>query len=94
LIILASALLHRADRVNWLALLRAPWCGLQLADLHVLCADDHASTIWQLMQDEARLAALERRGPAAPAACARHTWLKRLPSVGASICGAGSKVSG
>ncbi len=55
LIILASALLHRADRVNWLALLRAPWCGLKLADLHALCADDHASTIWQLMQDEARL---------------------------------------
>ena len=62
LIILASALLHRADRVNWLALLRAPWCGLQLADLHALCADDHASTIWQLMQDEGRLARLSVDG--------------------------------
>lgn len=62
LIILASALLHRADRVNWLAMLRAPWCGLQLADLHALCADDHASTIWQLMQDEARLERLSTDG--------------------------------
>ena len=62
LIILASALLHRADRVNWLALLRAPWCGLTLADLHALCADDHASTIWQLMQDEARLGRLSDDG--------------------------------
>ena len=62
LIILASALLHRADRVNWLALLRAPWCGLQLADLHKLCADDHDSTIWQLMQDEARLGCLSPDG--------------------------------
>jgi ATP-dependent exoDNAse (exonuclease V) beta subunit len=62
LIILASALLHRADRVNWLALLRAPWCGLQLADLHALCADDHASTIWQLMQDEQRLGRLSDDG--------------------------------
>ena len=62
LIILACALMHRADRVNWLALLRAPWCGLKLADLHALCADDHASTIWQLMQDEARLANLSDDG--------------------------------
>ncbi|MDD2743584.1 MAG: UvrD-helicase domain-containing protein [Rhodocyclaceae bacterium] len=62
LIILASALLHRADRVNWLALLRAPWCGLKLADLHVLCADDHASTIWQLMQQAPRLARMSEDG--------------------------------
>ena len=62
LIILASALLHRADRVNWLALLRAPWCGLKLADLHALCADDHVSTIWQLMQDETRLGHLSEDG--------------------------------
>ena len=62
LLILASALLQRADRVNWLALLRAPWCGLTLADLHALCADDHASTIWQLMQDAARVERLSEDG--------------------------------
>ena len=49
---LTRALLHRADRVHWLNVLRAPWCGLTLADLHTLCADDHQATIWQLMHEK------------------------------------------
>jgi ATP-dependent exoDNAse (exonuclease V) beta subunit len=59
---LTCALFHRADRVHWLAILRAPWCGLTLADLHKLAADDHYSTIWQLMQNEARLSRLSEDG--------------------------------
>lgn len=59
---LTCALFHRADRVHWLAVLRAPWCGLTLADLHVLAADDHVSNIWQLMQDEARVGRLSPDG--------------------------------
>jgi len=58
LLTLFRALHHRADRVHWLALLRAPWCGLTLADLHALAADDRKQTIWQLMQDDARLTRL------------------------------------
>lgn len=61
-LLLTRALLHRADRVNWLALLRAPWCGLRLADLYALAADNHTATIWQLMQDEARLSRLSEDG--------------------------------
>lgn len=59
---LTNALFHRADRVHWLAILRAPWCGLVLEDLHKLAADDHHSNIWQLMQDEARVSRLSEDG--------------------------------
>lgn len=62
LLTLFHALHHRADRVHWLAMLRAPWCGLKLADLHALAADDKRSTIWQLMQDAARVARLSADG--------------------------------
>ena len=62
LLTLFRALHHRADRVHWLALLRAPWCGLTLADLHALAADDRQSTVWQLMQDEARIGKLSGDG--------------------------------
>lgn len=59
---LTRAMLHRADRVHWLNILRAPWCGLTLADLHALAHDKHFASIWQLMQDEARLQKLSADG--------------------------------
>jgi ATP-dependent helicase/nuclease subunit A len=59
---LTRAMLHRADRVHWLAILRAPWCGLSLADLHALAANDKVSTVWRLMQDEARVGRLSEDG--------------------------------
>ncbi len=37
---LARALLNPCDRVSWLGVLRAPWCGLTLDDLHRLTSGD------------------------------------------------------
>jgi ATP-dependent exoDNAse (exonuclease V) beta subunit len=37
---LSRALFNPEDRVAWLGLLRAPWCGLELADLHCIAGTD------------------------------------------------------
>jgi ATP-dependent exoDNAse (exonuclease V) beta subunit len=44
---LARALLNPHDRVAWLGVLRAPWCGLALAHLHTLTSADDANLIAQ-----------------------------------------------
>ena len=59
---LTQALHHLYDRVHWLNVLRTPWCGLNLQDLHTLVAHNHKATVWQLMQDETQLAKLTDDG--------------------------------
>ena len=59
LVALTRALLHPADRVAALAVLRAPWCGLSLADLHTLTGADDPNlqhhSIQRLMAERGHL---------------------------------------
>lgn len=76
LLSLCRALLNPADRISWLALLRSPLCGLDLADLHELVAgadgQGRRQPIWQ------RLADPELRSGLSPAGRIRTDRLHRV----------------
>ncbi len=80
LLALTRALTHLADRLAWLAVLRAPWCGLTLTDLYALSSThttlvsdtvgienslrESRQTVWELLNDEVRISAVSSDGVA------------------------------
>ena len=61
---LARALLNPEDRVAWLGVLRAPWAGLSLADLHTLAGADDPALLRRPVPEllSARLSLLSQAG--------------------------------
>jgi ATP-dependent helicase/nuclease subunit A len=59
-VMLACALLHLGDRIAWLSILRAPWCGLALSDLLTLGRSQ--PLIWDALSDAAVLERLSEDG--------------------------------
>jgi ATP-dependent helicase/nuclease subunit A len=72
LLSLLRALLHPADRLSWLGVLRAPWCGLLLHDLHILSGSDDPLLLRRSIAEllTTRLALLSADGQAR----AGRTW--------------------
>jgi ATP-dependent helicase/nuclease subunit A len=56
LVALVQATSHLGDRTAWLAVLRAPWCGLSLATLTSLSRRRDSLLVWEAMADAQRLA--------------------------------------
>jgi ATP-dependent exoDNAse (exonuclease V) beta subunit len=56
LVALLEALHHLGDRTAWLAVLRAPWCGLSLETLTAISNRRDVKLPWEAMADAERLA--------------------------------------
>ena len=62
LLSLTRALLHRADRIAWLAILRAPFCGCTLTDLEAIAQFAEKITIWEAIENTEKITTLSSDG--------------------------------
>ena len=82
---LTRALTHLADRIAWLAILRAPWCGLTLDELAEFFEGKDKQTVWELIQQSPRLARM--REVLAPADRLRGTLRDKVEGVWLALGG-------
>jgi len=75
LMALTRALLHPGDRAAWLAVLRAPWCGLTLEDLHELAASEPRAILYEQIANSGH----PRLQLLAPALAAPVRLARRVP---------------
>ncbi|MFW6080699.1 MAG: UvrD-helicase domain-containing protein [Desulfosalsimonas sp.] len=83
LLSLTRAMDHPADRAAWLGVLRAPWCGLTLGDLHVIAGADQNSSVYTLIHAREILSALSKDG--------RKRLLRIRPALDAAVCQRGKR---
>lgn len=61
LLALTRAYSHLADKVAWLSILRAPWCGLNLNSMTQLFSHAKKHTIWSVLQNPKNFSRLEEQ---------------------------------
>ncbi len=62
LLSLLRALIDPMDKLAWLSILRAPWCGLTLKDLWILCNHGKDTPLWIALNSNSILSKLSQDG--------------------------------
>ena len=57
---LVRALSNLANRLAWLSILRAPWCGLDSEDLHTIALHAESNSIWHTLTQADQLSGLKQ----------------------------------